>query len=61
MRGMYSYRTDAWLFQERLTGWRLPGAQAGDNAALEASYIKARRHIAREPGRHYRYSPENIR
>ncbi len=46
MRGMYSYMADAGLFQECLTGWRLPVAQTGDNAALEAAYIKARR----EPG-----------
>jgi len=46
MRGMYSYMADAGLFQECLTGWRLPVAQSGDNAALEAAYSKARR----EPG-----------
>jgi copper homeostasis protein (lipoprotein) len=46
MRGMYSYMADAGMFQECLTGWRLPVAQIGDNAALEAAYSKARR----EPG-----------
>ena len=46
MRGMYSYMADAGLFQECLTGWRLSVAQAGDNAALEAAYSKARS----EPG-----------
>jgi copper homeostasis protein (lipoprotein) len=46
MRGMYSYMADAGLFQECLTGWRLPVAQSGDNAALEAAYSKARS----EPG-----------
>jgi copper homeostasis protein (lipoprotein) len=43
MRGMYSYMADAGLFQECRTGWRLPVAQVGDNAALEAGYIKAHR------------------
>jgi copper homeostasis protein (lipoprotein) len=46
MRGMYSYLADAGLFQECLTGWRLPVDQSGDNAALEAAYSKTRR----EPG-----------
>ena len=34
---------DAGLFQECMTGWRLPVAQVGDNAALESAYIKIRR------------------
>ncbi len=46
MRGMYSYLADAGLFQECLTGWRLPVAQSEDNAVLEAAYNKTRR----EPG-----------
>ena len=46
MRGMYSYMADAGLFQECLTGWRLPVAQVGDNASLEAAYSK----FIREPG-----------
>jgi copper homeostasis protein (lipoprotein) len=43
MRGMYSYMDDAGLFQECRTGWPLPVAQVGDNAALEAAYIKTHR------------------
>jgi len=46
MRGMYSYLADSGLFQECLTGWKMPVAQVGDNAALEAAYGKLRR----EPG-----------
>jgi copper homeostasis protein (lipoprotein) len=46
MCGLYSYMADAGLFQECLTGWRLPIAQSGDNAALEAAYSK----FIREPG-----------
>ena len=46
MRGMYSYLADAGLFQECLTGWKMPVAQVGDNAALEAAYSRFRR----EPG-----------
>ena len=46
MRGMYSYLADAGLFQECLTGRRIPVAQVGDNAALEAAYNRFRR----EPG-----------
>ena len=46
MRGMYRYMADAGIFQECLTGWRLPVAQEADNAALESAYSKTRR----EPG-----------
>jgi copper homeostasis protein (lipoprotein) len=46
LRGMYRYMADAGWFRECLTGMRLAVAQAGDNAALEAAYSKARR----EPG-----------
>lgn len=46
LRGMYRYMADAGLFQECLTGWRLPVAQEGDNAKLEAAHSRARR----EPG-----------
>lgn len=46
LRGMYRYMADAGMFQECLTGWRLPVAQEADNAKLEAAYSRARR----EPG-----------
>jgi copper homeostasis protein (lipoprotein) len=46
LRGMYRYMADAGLFQECLTGWRLPVAQEADNAKLEAAYSRVRR----EPG-----------
>jgi uncharacterized lipoprotein YbaY/uncharacterized lipoprotein NlpE involved in copper resistance len=46
LRGMYRYMADAGIFQECLTGWRLPVAQEDDNAKLEAAYTRARR----EPG-----------
>ncbi|MBI1799523.1 MAG: META domain-containing protein [Candidatus Eisenbacteria bacterium] len=39
---MYSYMADAGLFRECLTGRRIPVAQEGDNAALEAAYLRAR-------------------
>jgi copper homeostasis protein (lipoprotein) len=42
LRGMYRYRADAGTFQECLTGWRLPVAPEGDNAALESAYTQAR-------------------
>ena len=43
LRGMYRYMADAGMFQECLTGWRLPVAQEADNAKLEAAYSRARR------------------
>jgi uncharacterized lipoprotein YbaY/heat shock protein HslJ len=46
LRGMYRYMADAGTFQECLTGWQLPVAPEGDNAALESAYTKARH----EPG-----------
>ncbi len=46
LRGMYRYLADAGTFQECLTGWRLPVAPEGDNAALESAYGQARH----EPG-----------
>ena len=46
LRGMYRYMADAGMFQECLTGWRLPVAQEADNAKLETAYSRARR----EPG-----------
>ena len=42
MRGMYSYMADAGWYTDCLTGTRMPVAQEGDNAALEAAYSKAR-------------------
>lgn len=46
LRGGYRYLVDAALFEECLTGLQLPVAPEGDNAALEAAYLKARK----EPG-----------
>lgn len=42
MRGVYSYQADAGLFAECGTGRRVPVAQEGDNAALEAAYTQVR-------------------
>src|SRR5574341_322403 len=42
VRGMYSYMADAGIFTECRTGKKFPVAQEGDNAALEAAYLKAR-------------------
>ncbi|MGH7495972.1 MAG: META domain-containing protein [bacterium] len=42
MRGMYSYMADAGMLAECSTGKRFPVALAGDNAAVEAAYAKAR-------------------
>ncbi|MCX7098257.1 MAG: META domain-containing protein [Methylococcales bacterium] len=42
LRGMYNYMADAGLFQECLTGQRLPVEPSADNAALEAAYSKIR-------------------
>jgi copper homeostasis protein (lipoprotein) len=41
--GMYVYLADAGLITVCPTGWKLPVATEGDNAALEAAYSKARR------------------
>jgi copper homeostasis protein (lipoprotein) len=43
LRGMYMVMADAGLFQECLTGRKLPVGQEGENAKLESSYLKARR------------------
>ena len=42
MRGMYSYMADAGWYTDCLSGARMPVAQEGDNAALEAAYSKAK-------------------
>ena len=42
LRGMYSYMADAGWFVDCRSGARVPVAQAGDNAALEKAYSKAR-------------------
>jgi copper homeostasis protein (lipoprotein) len=42
MRGMYRYMADAALFEECITGWRLPVSMEGDNLALERGYAEAR-------------------
>lgn len=47
MRGMYRYMADAALFEECLTGKRLPVAMEADNIALERGY----RESGVEPGR----------
>ncbi len=39
MRGMYRYLADAALFEECLTGWRLPVSMEADNIALERAYL----------------------
>ena len=46
MRGMYSYMADAAMFEECLSGRRMPVALEADNIALEQAYLEARR----EPG-----------
>jgi len=43
IRGAYSYLADAGFFTDCRSGQRLPVAQEGDNAALEAAYLSARR------------------
>ena len=43
LRGRYSYMADAGWFTDCASGERLPVAQEGDNAALEAAYGRARR------------------
>ncbi|HEY5809385.1 MAG TPA: META domain-containing protein [Povalibacter sp.] len=43
MRGMYRYMADAALFEECLTGLKLPVAAEGDNAALQTEYVKVRK------------------
>jgi copper homeostasis protein (lipoprotein) len=42
LRGIYVYLADSGWFTECLTGTRMPVAQEGDNAALEAAYLRAR-------------------
>ena len=42
MRGMYTYMADAGWYTDCLSGARMPVAQEGDNAALEAAYSKAK-------------------
>jgi copper homeostasis protein (lipoprotein) len=42
MRGMYRYMADAALFEECITGWRLPVSMEADNVALERGYAEAR-------------------
>ncbi len=43
MTGMYTYLADTGLLTLCATGWKLPVASEGDNAALEAAYGKERR------------------
>jgi copper homeostasis protein (lipoprotein) len=42
MRGMYRYQADAAVFEECITGWRLPVGMEADNLALERAYAQAR-------------------
>ena len=42
LQGIYSYLADAGMFADCRTGSRLPVAQEGDNAALEAAYARNR-------------------
>jgi copper homeostasis protein (lipoprotein) len=42
LTGMYMYMADAGLINLCATGWKLPVATEGDNAALEAAYTKTR-------------------
>jgi copper homeostasis protein (lipoprotein) len=46
MKGMFRYMADAALFEECLTGRKLPVAMEGDYAALERAYLEKRA----EPG-----------
>ena len=46
MQGMYRYLADAGVFEECLTGLRLPVAAEGADAALEAAYVQ----VSSEPG-----------
>ncbi|HVO84615.1 MAG TPA: YbaY family lipoprotein [Syntrophobacteria bacterium] len=43
LRGMFSYFADTGILWECLTTRKFPVAQEGDNAALEAAYLRARR------------------
>jgi copper homeostasis protein (lipoprotein) len=42
MRGMYSYFADAAMFEECLSGRRIPVAMEADNVALERAYLENR-------------------
>jgi len=43
LQGLYTYMADAGRMNVCLTGQSLPVAQEGDNAALEAAYVQARK------------------
>lgn len=43
MRGMYQYMADAALFEECLTGLKLPVAPEGENIALQTEYARVRK------------------
>lgn len=43
LRGHYTYAADAGVFTDCRSGERMPVLQAGDNAALEAAYVRTRR------------------
>ena len=42
MRGMYRYMADAAMFEECLTGLKLPVAAEGDNIALQTAYLSVK-------------------
>ncbi len=50
LSGMYRYMADAALFDECLTGRRLPVAFVADNIALERDYLELLEATGREPG-----------
>jgi copper homeostasis protein (lipoprotein) len=50
LMGMYRYMADAALFDECLTGRRLPVAFVADNVALERAYLELQQSHGIEPG-----------
>jgi len=50
LRGLYRYMADAALFEECLTGRRLPVAFTEDNLALEGAYLDLQETAALAPG-----------
>ena len=50
LMGMYRYMADAALFDECLTGRRLPVAFVADSIALERAYLELQQASGREPG-----------
>jgi copper homeostasis protein (lipoprotein) len=50
LTGMYRYMADAAVFDECLTGRRLPVAFVAENIALERAYLELQQASGREPG-----------